>query len=252
MRHMLTTVVTIVATSATVANAGKADTPRASDTSTRGRAGLRECAVLDCTSLSDNQINEKLLEVSMKKEVLVLTGVDRFWRHEHWANVPTLDIMTQGPERWKYPVESHDQSLDGDASATRGAHMHNHEQTFLALRAGAKRWYFAEDPPRTSDRRVSEDDLVRMEKIACTTVQYANEVIFVPHWAWHATYNGEEATVGVSSFDTSSDPSPEIPVLEWLKGGGPYQIELAELLKPDVNSRYNQRLESLHNVDGDL
>eukprot|EP00038_Savillea_parva_P008471 m.177179 g.177179 ORF g.177179 m.177179 type:complete len:249 (+) comp14303_c0_seq1:121-867(+) len=221
----------LVGTCVIVEGAGKST---ATGPRERGKGDLPQCPVLDCTDLSEADINKRLLEVSKARSVLVLTGLDRFWRHEHWSKMNTMDIMTQGPERWKYPVESHDRSSDGN-SLSRGAHLHNHEQTFLALRTGSKRWYFAKDPVVTSTHRVPEDELIEKETIDCTTVQYANEVIFVPHWAWHATYNGDEPTVGVSSFDQSDEPSLEIPLLGWLKGGGPYQIPLEELLKPAMS-----------------
>jgi hypothetical protein len=109
--------------------------------------------------------------------------VSRFWRHDHWKNKKPNEIMTQSPERWKYPVESH----DGRGGLSRGANTHKHEQTFLALRSGQKRWFIVEDPPAIHSR-VSENELVAAEKVVCTTVQYTDEVMFLPHHIWHATY----------------------------------------------------------------
>lgn len=196
----------------------------------RGKGDLPECPVLDCTDLTREQIGERLLEVSRNSKLpLLLTGVSRFWRHEHWKNKDTMEIMTESPERWKYPVESHD---GGMGQLSRGAHTHNHEQTFLALRTGQKRWYIVDDPPKETNLRLSEEALIETEKVACTTVQYKDEVIFLPHWIYHATYNSGEPTVGVSSFDTQTTPVDEIPLISWLEGGGPYQVALSELLKP--------------------
>ena len=79
---------------------------------------------------------------------------------------------------------------------------------FCRRRTGVKRWYMVKHVPgslpATKGERVSQEEVVKREKMLCTISQRANEVIFLPHRTWHATYNiADEETVGISVFDTT-------------------------------------------------
>ena len=72
-----------------------------------------------------------------------------------------------------------------------GLSFHQHEENWLALIAGQKRWLLAPPtggPPQTAHRRVVEESQPRHEGMLVVD-QQPGQILYLPAGWWHCTYN---------------------------------------------------------------